>query len=108
MLRSDRVLAGVWIVLLACFIGLALRASTANVLGIDVTLERWVQSLPEIAGDVFSLPNWLGNGQAVRIVTLLAAVIFIFRRDLQAATLVLLTYVPGIFNDLTKLLVNEP
>jgi hypothetical protein len=59
---SMRQIATVWLALLACFIALALRASTDEVLGIDVTLERWVQSLPSVAGDVFSLPNWLGDG----------------------------------------------
>src|SRR3954451_3482635 len=47
---SLKAIAGVWLALLACFIALALRASTGEALGIDVTLERWVQSLPSVTG----------------------------------------------------------
>lgn len=105
---SLRTIAAVWLMLLACFIALALRASTGNVLGIDVTLERWVQSLPAVAGDVLSLANWFGNGPELSVVTLAAAAVLIFRRDLPAAAVVLLTYVPRTFNDLAKVLVSEP
>jgi undecaprenyl-diphosphatase len=100
--------AAVWLLLLACFVALALRAHRREVLGLDVTLARWVQSLPSVAGDVFSLPNWLGAGPELSIVTIAAAAGFIYRRDLQAAALMLLTYVPRTFNDLMKMLVDEP
>ena len=100
--------AAVWLLLLAGFIALALRASTGGVLGVDVTLERWVQSLPSVAGDVSSLPNWLGDGPLVTYVSLAAGAAFILKRDFHAAALVLLTYVPRTFNDLTKMLVDEP
>jgi undecaprenyl-diphosphatase len=103
-----RTIAGVWLALLACFIALALRASTRDVLGVDVTLERWVQSLPSVTGDVLSLANWFGNGPELSVVTLAAAALLIYRRDLPAAALVLLTYVPRTFNDLAKSLVSEP
>jgi undecaprenyl-diphosphatase len=105
---SLRVIAAVWLALLACFAGLALRASTRNILQLDVTLERWVQSLPDVAGGVFSLANWLGNGPALSVIALTVAAVLIYRRDLPAAALMLLTYVPRVFNDLMKLLVNEP
>lgn len=105
---SLKVVAAFWLVLFLCFVGLALRASTHEILQIDVTLERWVQSLPAVAGDVLSVPNWLGNGQALNIIVLAAAALLIYRRELTAAALVLLTYVPRTFNDLTKLLVSEP
>jgi undecaprenyl-diphosphatase len=105
---SLKAVAAVWLVLLLCFIGLALRASTRSILQIDVTLERWVQSLPRVAGDVFSLANWLGDGPVLSAIALAAAAVLIYRRDLTAAALMLLTYVPRTFNDLTKLLVSEP
>jgi membrane-associated phospholipid phosphatase len=105
---SLRTIAGVWLALLTCFIALALRASTGEVLGTDVTLERWVQSLPAVVGDVLSLANWFGNGPAISIVTLAAAALLIYRRDLPAAAVVLLTYVPRVFNDLAKEVVSEP
>ena len=101
-------IAAAWLVLLGCFVALALRASTDQVLGIDVTLTRWVQSLPGVAGDAFSLPNWLGNGYGLTIVALVASATFIYKRDLQASALMLLTYVPRVFNDLFKQLVDEP
>jgi membrane-associated phospholipid phosphatase len=105
---SLKVIAAVWLALLLSFVSLALRASTREILQLDVTLERWVQSLPDVGGDVFSLANWLGNGPALSVIALLVAAVLIYRRDLPAAALMLLTYVPRMFNDLTKLLVSEP
>lgn len=105
---SLKVVAAAWLALLACFIALALRASTREVLQVDVTVVRWVQSLPDLTGGVFEAVNWLGNGPPLSAIALTAAAVLIYRRDLPAAAALLLTYVPRVFNDLIKLLVSEP
>lgn len=105
---SWRTAGAVWLLLLVCFIALALRAAYGDVLAVDVTLTRWLQRLPEATGAIFSLINWLGNSWPLTAVTLAAASAFAWRGDRDAALLMLLSFLPRISNSAVKRLVSEP
>ena len=100
-------LVAVWLLLLACFVALAVRAATGGILQADVTIERFVQDLPDVFG-LFSFDNWLGGSIAAWLSSFALALWLLMRRCPEGAVLVALTYVPRFANDFVKELVSEP
>ena len=103
-----RALTIVWIVILAAFIGLAIRASTGNVLPLDLSLARAVQDLPSPASLMFKTTNWLGDGIPLATVTLGAAAVLQIRRCSGRAVLMLFTFIARLGDVIVKVIVSEP
>ena len=103
-----RALTIVWIFILAAFIGLAIRASTGNVLPLDLSLARAVQDLPSPASLMFKTTNWLGDGIPLATVTLGAAAVLQIRRCSGRAVLMLFTFIARLGDVIVKVIVSEP
>jgi membrane-associated phospholipid phosphatase len=95
----------VWLLLLVCFVALAIRAGTDGILQADVSIELLVQDLPDL---MFSFDNWLGGARPLGLAGLALAVWLLLRRCPEGAILVALTYIPRFSVDFIKELVSEP
>src|SRR5262249_53661201 len=101
-------LALVWLTALLAFIALAIRASTADVLSVDVSIARRVQALPGWLGVWFDFENWLGATVPLAAVTFVAAAALSRRGQKLEALVMLATFLPRIGDTLVKKLVAEP
>jgi len=104
---AGRVWLVVWLVALAAFIALALRASTDNVWSIDLSLAQRIQDGPGILGPPSDLANWLGSTLPLALITVAAALGLLARRLPVESTLLLATFLPRAADLAVKHLVGE-
>ncbi len=95
----------VWLLLLVCFIALAVRAATGGILQADVSIALIVQDLPDV---MFAFDNWLGGSIPLGLTAFTLVLWLLLRRCPEGAVLMALTYVPRFANGFVKQLVSEP
>jgi undecaprenyl-diphosphatase len=108
MSKSAAIAWCVCLLALVGFVGGAIRASSGEVLPLDVSVARDVQSLPGWLAAFFDFENWLGDTVPLAIVTFVAAAVLLQRRRSLEAVLMLASFLPRIGDVLVKRIVDEP
>jgi undecaprenyl-diphosphatase len=90
------------------FLFLALKAMSVTPPGFEVSVARGVQSLPGGLDRFFRFENWLGDGQPLIYVTLIAAAVLFWRGYWVEAACFLLTFLVRLGDVAVKVAVSEP
>lgn len=100
--------AGLWCACLAAFVILGIAGAGRGEPGLDLSLAREVQKLPDPAGDVLRLASLLGGNWRLAALTLIAVTAFLMRGHRAEALLLAATQVPRVLQEGAKIVFDVP
>ena len=110
--RSDKVRdffwAFLWLLCLAAFIALGVRAARGGVLQADIHIVRWLQTGPQPVGWLSDFANGVNGALPLAAIILVTCGLLLLHRLLTEAALVAGTLLVRLLQDGAKYIFNEP